>query len=56
MFHNESCVFIVSIIRYGVSAESIRCGAPRASGRQWRNKPRSTVTIGVFASHRGLRA
>ena len=56
MSHNESRVFVASIVRYGVFTESIRCGAPRANGRQWRNKLRSTVTIGVFANHGGLRA
>jgi hypothetical protein len=49
-------VFVAPIVRYGGFAESVRCGAPRASGGQWRNKRRYTVTIGVFASHGGLRA
>jgi len=56
MFHNESRVFVASIVGYGVRTESTRCGAPGASGGQWRNKPRSTVTIGVFANYGGLRA
>ena len=56
MFHNKSRVFVASIVSYGEFTESIRCGAPRAIGRQWRNKPRSAVTIGVFANHGGLRA
>ena len=47
MFHNESRVLVASIVSYG---------APRANGKQWRNKPRSTVTIGAFANHGGLRA
>lgn len=56
MSHNESRVLVASIVSYGAFTESIRCGAPRASGRQWRNKSRSAVTIGVFANHGGLRA
>jgi len=56
MFHNESRVLVASIIGYGVFTESIRYGAPRASRRSWRNRPRSTVIIGVFANHGGLRA
>lgn len=46
MFHIEGCVLV----------ENIRCGAPRANGAQRRNGLRSAVTIGVFASPRGLRA
>ncbi|MDR6842516.1 hypothetical protein J2W94_002810 [Pseudoxanthomonas sacheonensis] len=47
MFHNESRALVESIVS---------CGAARASGRHWRNKSRSAVTIGVFAHHGGLRA
>lgn len=47
MFHNESRVLVASIVG---------CGAPCASGGQWRNKPRSAVTIGVFAHRGGRRA
>lgn len=47
MFHKESRVLVASIVSYG---------APHANGKRWRNRPRSTVTIGVFANRGGLRA
>ena len=56
MFYNEDCTFVASTAGYGVFIESIRCSAPCANGVQERNKPRSAVTIGVFANRGAMRA